>query len=467
MSSRTRFLSISIPSLAVVLLLIATALVAVLPASPARAAAIPSGFPNSGNTGLTNPSALKVHNGPLTVTQDGAVIQNLEIRGKVTINARNVVMRNVWVYTSNAWSIYVQPGKSLLIEDSEIGHPSHPGFRGIGGNNVTARRLDIHHVEDGIKADNNSLYERVYCHDLASPASSPHADCFQDDGGHSNYTVRNSTLDARFANGTNGNAAIIVKSDLGSISNATFEGNYINGGIYVIFVRNGGYGMPAGVKIANNRFGPDRKYGLLSSDGAVSWYNNVWDGNGKTASPGGSDTRFTDVSSRYVFYNDIEWLADKGITKGCNSSGSRFCPDRAVTRGEMAAFLVRALGLPGAKRDWFRDDNGAPFEDAINRVADAGISKGCNPPANDRFCPDSKVSRGQMAAFLVRAKGYSNNGGGNLFVDDNEVVYENDIDRLGTAGVTKGCNPPANNRFCPNDSVTRGQMAAFLRRAFG
>jgi hypothetical protein len=133
----------------------------------------------------------------------------------------------------------------------------------------------------------------------------------------------------------------------------------------------------------------------------------------------------------------------------------------------MAAFLVRALGLPGAKRGWFRDDNGTPFEDAINRVADAGISKGCNPPANDRFCPDSKVNRGQMAAFLVRARGYSNNGGGNLFVDDNGLVYENDIDRLGTAGVTKGCNPPTNNRFCPNDSVTRGQMAAFLRRAFG
>lgn len=57
-------------------------------------------------------------------------------------------------------------------------------------------------------------------------------------------------------------------------------------------------------------------------------------------------------------------------------------------------------------------------------------------------------------------------GGGNLFIDD-DSVFEADIDKLGTAGVTRGCNPPTNDRFCPNDSVTRGQMAAFLHRALG
>jgi hypothetical protein len=52
-----------------------------------------------------------------------------------------------------------------------------------------------------------------------------------------------------------------------------------------------------------------------------------------------------------------------------------------------------------------------------------------------------------------------------LFVDDDGSVFELAIDRLGTAGVTLGCNPPANDRFCPGDRVTRGQMAAFLARA--
>lgn len=71
-----------------------------------------------------------------------------------------------------------------------------------------------------------------------------------------------------------------------------------------------------------------------------------------------------------------------------------------------------------------------------------------------------------MAAFLVRALGYTDDGG-DLFTDDNGLIFEADIDRLGTAGVTKGCNPPTNTMYCPDSFVTRGQMAAFLRRALG
>ena len=70
-----------------------------------------------------------------------------------------------------------------------------------------------------------------------------------------------------------------------------------------------------------------------------------------------------------------------------------------------------------------------------------------------------------MAAFLVRSFGYTDTGGGDLFIDDDLSIFENDIDRLGTAGVTRGCNPPTNNRYCPSGRVTREQMAAFLHRA--
>jgi S-layer homology domain len=176
---------------------------------------------------------------------------------------------------------------------------------------------------------------------------------------------------------------------------------------------------------------------------------------------------FRDVSNRHVFVNDIQWLVDQGITRGCNPpANTKFCPDRTVTRGQMAAFLTRALRLSAATKDWFRDDNDSVFEDDINRLAEAGITKGCNPPDNTRSCPDKGVNRGQMAAFLVRARGYTNQGRGNLFIDDDGSVYESDIDKLGTAGITKGCNPPTNDRYCPNDPVTRGQMAAFLHRAF-
>lgn len=113
------------------------------------------------------------------------------------------------------------------------------------------------------------------------------------------------------------------------------------------------------------------------------------------------------------------------------------------------------------------DDDDSIFEDAIEWLVVEGITSGCNQPRNNRFCPEDPVTRGQMAAFLVRALGYTDDGGGNLFVDDGNSVFESAIDRLATAGVTKGCNPPANDRFCPDDLVTRGQMAAFLARAFG
>jgi hypothetical protein len=69
----------------------------------------------------------------------------------------------------------------------------------------------------------------------------------------------------------------------------------------------------------------------------------------------------------------------------------------------MAAFLGRALKLAAPPAPIiFTDTRGHLFEGAISRLAHAGITVGCNPPDNNRFCPDSFVTRGEMAAFLVR-----------------------------------------------------------------
>ncbi|MDJ0496519.1 MAG: S-layer homology domain-containing protein [Acidimicrobiia bacterium] len=169
-----------------------------------------------------------------------------------------------------------------------------------------------------------------------------------------------------------------------------------------------------------------------------------------------------------VFEADIIWLADSGITQGCNPpTNDKFCPGSAVTRGQMAAFLTRALSLPvPAGVDTFVDDNDSVFEANIEALAAAGITAGCNPPANDRFCPEQRLSRGQMAAFLTRAYGYPSVGG-DRFVDDNDSIFESAIESLAAAGITAGCNPPVNDRFCPEATLTRGQMAAFLHRAAG
>jgi hypothetical protein len=180
--------------------------------------------------------------------------------------------------------------------------------------------------------------------------------------------------------------------------------------------------------------------------------------------PGGT---FVDDDGN-VHEGNIEAIAADGITRGCNPPhNDRYCPLDPVTRGEMAAFLNRALNLDASESDHFVDDEDSIFQNDINALAAAGITRGCNPPDNNEYCPDSHVTRGEMAAFLVRGFGYTDDGGGDLFVDDDESIFEGDIDRLGAAGVTLGCNPPTNDRFCPNDSVLRDQMASFLGRALG
>ncbi len=179
--------------------------------------------------------------------------------------------------------------------------------------------------------------------------------------------------------------------------------------------------------------------------------------------PGGT---FTDDDGN-IHEGNIEAIAAGGITLGCNPPvNDLYCPATPVTRGQMAAFLVRAMGYTddgGGNK--FTDDDDSVFEADIDKLATAGVTLGCNPPVNDLYCPGSPVTRGQMAAFLVRAMGYTDSSGGNRFTDDDDSVFEADIDKLATAGVTLGCNPPTNTEFCPNAAVTRDQMASFLARA--
>ena len=161
----------------------------------------------------------------------------------------------------------------------------------------------------------------------------------------------------------------------------------------------------------------------------------------------------------------IEALVVGGITQGCDERGIYFCADRAVTRGEMAAFLTRALLIPAASSDSFVDDSNSVFEGAINAIAAAGITKGCNPPVNDRFCADDPVSREQMATFLVRALQLDAATTSSGFTDVAGSVHVPAIDAIAAADITRGCNPPDNTEFCPRQPVTRAQMATFLTRA--
>jgi secreted trypsin-like serine protease len=218
----------------------------------------------------------------------------------------------------------------------------------------------------------------------------------------------------------------------------------------------------------------DMVYGVVSFGYASPCSTWVWDDVAQPVGPHAAwiasivaGSRFVDVADDNVFKADIEWLAASGITRGCNPpTNDRFCPTATVTRGQMAAFMVRALGLTANDGTTFTDvptDN--VFRTDIQKLATAGITRGCNPPTNDRFCPDQAVTRAQMAAFMVRAFALVDNDGTTFTDVPTTNVFRTDIQKLATAGITRGCNPPTNDRYCPTDPVTRQQMAAFFRRA--
>ncbi len=117
---------------------------------------------------------------------------------------------------------------------------------------------------------------------------------------------------------------------------------------------------------------------------------------------GGS--RFADVDPERWWAPYVERLAELGVTQGCATEPLRFCPDQAVTRAQMATFLVGAFGLEEAHAAGFADTSGNIHESSIDALAAAGITAGCatGPP---RFCPNQPVTRGQMATFLARATG--------------------------------------------------------------
>ena len=117
--------------------------------------------------------------------------------------------------------------------------------------------------------------------------------------------------------------------------------------------------------------------------------------------PSNTGTRFEDVDPGAWWAGYVERLAELEVTGGCASDPPRYCPERAVSRAQTASFLVRAFGLERAEPAGFTDTGGT-HETNIDALAAAGITKGCksDPP---RFCPDQAVSRAQMAAFLVRA----------------------------------------------------------------
>jgi trimeric autotransporter adhesin len=182
-------------------------------------------------------------------------------------------------------------------------------------------------------------------------------------------------------------------------------------------------------------------------------------------------TTFQDVPPSFWAWSSIEALAAAGITNGCTATG--YCPDRTVSRAEMAIFLGRGLHgaafvPPPATGTRFDDVPAGYWAGSwIEQIAADGITQGCgaSPPL---FCPERTLARAEMAIFLLRAR----HGAayvpppatGTRFIDVPATYWAAGwIEQLAAEGITNGCAP---DLYCPERLVKRDEMAVFLARAF-
>ena len=170
---------------------------------------------------------------------------------------------------------------------------------------------------------------------------------------------------------------------------------------------------------------------------------------------------FGDVPPGYWAGNYIEVLHNNSLTLGCG--GGNFCPESVVTRGQMAAFIVRARhgeDFNYMTTPFFSD---VPPEDGffkyVQKLKEEGITK-----VNDVYGVNDNVTRGEVAVFLVRAKH------GDTFVFSpiphfSDVPVDHPffsyIQRLKDDTITTVADT-----YGPDELVTRAQVAAFLGRAF-
>ena len=135
-----------------------------------------------------------------------------------------------------------------------------------------------------------------------------------------------------------------------------------------------------------------------------------------------------------------------------------FCPHEPIQRWVMAVWLIRRPRPrpPTAGVSRFGDiGHGQWWIRYAEQLADLEITVGCSTePA--RYCPNQPVTRAQMATFLVRAF--------NLPPAQTPAGFTDTENNTHAANITVGCSTePA--RYCPNEAVSRAQMATFLNRA--
>ena len=172
---------------------------------------------------------------------------------------------------------------------------------------------------------------------------------------------------------------------------------------------------------------------------------------------------FSDVPSGYWAESYILAIYDKRYTVGCAQNPLRYCPATNVTRGQMAAFIIRATfgeNFNYTATPYFSDvPSTNVYFKYVQKLKDEGITV-----VNGTYGVDTPVSRGQMAAFVVRAKFTDNfNYTATPYFTDvpSTHTFFKYVQKLKDEGITV-----LSGVYMVDNIVPRDQMAAFLGRGF-
>ncbi|HET9208750.1 MAG TPA: S-layer homology domain-containing protein [Thermoanaerobaculia bacterium] len=178
---------------------------------------------------------------------------------------------------------------------------------------------------------------------------------------------------------------------------------------------------------------------------------------------------FLDIPYSYFAWRFIEGVNNAGVMTTCGSGN--FCPNDVVTRGSMALLLLRAkegAGYvpPPCTTATFNDvpcsDPLAPWVEELVR---RGVTAGCG---GGNYCPANAVTRNQMAVFLIKTvEGPSFVPPACTTDPFNDVPCSSPfapwVKLITDRGITAGCG---GGSYCPNNEVNRAQMAVFSSVSF-
>lgn len=245
-------------------------------------------LPDPSTTGVLGDAGLTASPG-FEVKDAGAVIQNLDVQGCITVSADGVTLRNVRIRTDGRCTadplLDARGAKNTLVEDVELDGTNHGRVYAVMGADLVLRRIHLHHAWSAIRLSGDHV---ALEHSLVHELTGDNAGAFVASGGQ-DFRLLHNDLQVR-----QGDCVVTLYSQQSAIRDVLAEANLFNGGGWTISAGGGGpMFRTSNVRFLNNRFG--RKFnekcggfGPVTSyepGNGNAWSNNTWDDTGEPILP--------------------------------------------------------------------------------------------------------------------------------------------------------------------------------------